>query len=176
MRCHNVQEANRHRILPKRALLRAQGNTTFPKLPRACQNHLNMTRVLRLFPHLVHLVRLRSLLSVAHGELPTENPANGPYSSVQNTIEYHSHDMRSQQINVGIDPVVFADMVSKARKMVQESEDIGLRVWNSWPRKSTNKLAFASKSWSKWLKICTHPIATKLAVCSFLPKKSKLLR
>ena len=54
-------------------------------------------------------------------QLPTGNPANGPYSSVQNTIEYH--DMRPQQVNVGIDPMVFANMLSEARKMVQESED-----------------------------------------------------
>ena len=31
--------------------------------------------------------------------------------------------MRSQQVNVGIDPMVFAGMVSEAHKMVQESED-----------------------------------------------------
>ena len=30
--------------------------------------------------------------------------------------------MRSQQVNVGIDPMVFANMVSEAHKMVQESE------------------------------------------------------
>jgi len=31
--------------------------------------------------------------------------------------------MRPQQVNVGIDPMVFANMLSEARKMVQESED-----------------------------------------------------
>jgi chromosome segregation ATPase len=40
---------------------------------------------------------------------------------VHNTFEYH--DQRSQQVNVGIDPMVFSNMVSEARRVIQESEE-----------------------------------------------------
>ena len=69
---------------------------------------------------LVSTSRASSLVSRL-SQLPTGNPANGPHSSVHSTLEYH--DMQSQQVNSGVRPMVFAGMVSEARKIVKESED-----------------------------------------------------
>ena len=45
----------------------------------------------------------------------------GPRLRFTNTFEYH--DQRSQQVHVGIDPMVFSNMVSEARRVIQESEE-----------------------------------------------------
>ena len=45
----------------------------------------------------------------------------GPHTSVHNTFDYH--DQRSQQVNAGADPMVFSNMVSEARRIIQEPEE-----------------------------------------------------
>ena len=37
------------------------------------------------------------------------------------TVQYHDH--RTQQVNVGVDPMDFANMVSEAKRVVQESDE-----------------------------------------------------
>ena len=54
-------------------------------------------------------------------QLPSGFPSEGAQTSVHNTFEYH--DQRSQQVYVGVDPMVFSSMVSEARRVIQESEE-----------------------------------------------------
>ena len=44
-----------------------------------------------------------------------------PQVSVHSDIEFHGQ--RSQQLNVGVDPMVFANMVAKSNRIIQESDD-----------------------------------------------------
>ena len=46
---------------------------------------------------------------------------DGPQTSAHNTFEYQ--DQRSQQVHVGVDPVVFSNMVFEVRRAIQESEE-----------------------------------------------------
>jgi len=54
-------------------------------------------------------------------QLPSSFPSDGAQTSVHNTFEYH--DQRSQQVHVGVDPLVSSSMVSEARRVIQESEE-----------------------------------------------------
>ena len=45
----------------------------------------------------------------------------GPQTSVHSTFEYH--DQRSQQVHVGVDPMVFSNMVLEARRVIQEAKE-----------------------------------------------------
>ena len=59
-------------------------------------------------------------LETRPSQLPSGLPSSGAQSSVHNKYEYH--DQRSQQVH-GVDPMVFSNMVAKARRVIQESED-----------------------------------------------------
>ena len=54
-------------------------------------------------------------------QLPPGFPSQEAQSSVHNTFEYH--DQRSQQVHVGVDLMVFSNMVAEARRVIQESEE-----------------------------------------------------
>jgi len=53
--------------------------------------------------------------------LALDDPSSGFQPSARKTIEYH--DQRSQQVKVGIDPTVFSNMVTEARRVIQEPEE-----------------------------------------------------
>ena len=53
-------------------------------------------------------------------QLPSDSPQDGPQTSVHNTFEYH--DQRSQQVRVGVDPMVFSTMVFEARRVIESEE------------------------------------------------------
>jgi len=93
------------------------------------QGRRNMSQVIKSLPKVHDSGRHSTVVSTGHGvgsesqpsQMPSEFPSSGPQTSVHNTFEYH--DQRSQRVNVGIDPMVFSNMVSEARRVIQESEE-----------------------------------------------------
>ena len=88
----------------------------------------NMSQVIKSLPKVHDSGRRLAVASTGHevgsesqpSQLPSSFPS-GPQTSVHNTFEYH--DQRSQQVNVGVDPMGFSNMVSEARPVIQESEE-----------------------------------------------------
>ena len=93
------------------------------------QGRRNMSQVIKSLPKVHDSGRHSAVVSTGHGvgsesqpsQLPSDFPSSGPQTSVHNTVEYH--DQRSQQVNVGVDPTVFSNVVSEARRVIQESEE-----------------------------------------------------
>ena len=93
------------------------------------QGRRNMSQVIKSLPRDHDSGRHLAVVSTGSGvgsesqpsQLPLDFTSIEPQASVHNTFEYH--DQRSQQANVGIDPMVFSNMVSEARRVIQESEE-----------------------------------------------------
>ena len=94
------------------------------------QGRRNMSQVIKSLPKVHDSGRHSAVVSTGHGvgssesqpsQLPSDFPFSVPQTSVHNTFEHH--DQRSQQVNVGVDPMVFSNMVSEARWVIQESEE-----------------------------------------------------
>ena len=73
--------------------------------------------------------------------------------------------MRSQQVNVVIDPMFFAGMVSQARKIVQESEGRAQGL-EQLAQDVYKQACVRIQELVNVAEICTNPIAVKLPVCS----------
>ena len=93
------------------------------------QGRRNMSQVIKSLPKVLGSGRRLAVASTGHegglesqpSQLPSSFPSEGAQTSVHNTFEYH--DQRSQQVHVGVDPMVFSSMVSEARRDLQESEE-----------------------------------------------------
>ena len=93
------------------------------------QGRRNMSQVIKSLPKVHVSGRLLAVASTGHAgglesqppQLPSSFPSDGAQTSVHNTFEYH--DQRSQQVHVGVDPMVFSSMASEARRVSQESEE-----------------------------------------------------
>ena len=93
------------------------------------QGRRNMSQVIKSLPKVLGSGRRLAVASTGHegglesqpSQLPSSFPSEGAQTSVHNTFEYH--DQRSQQVHVGVDPMVFSSMVSEARRDIQESEE-----------------------------------------------------
>ena len=93
------------------------------------QGRHNMSQVIKSLPKVHDSGRRLAVASTGHevglesqpSQLPSSFPSDGAHTSVRSTFEYH--DQRSQQVHVGVDPMVFSSMVSEARRVIQESEE-----------------------------------------------------
>ena len=54
-------------------------------------------------------------------QFPSDDPSMRPKVLVHNVMELQ--DQRSQQLNVGVESLVFANMVAEPRRIIQECED-----------------------------------------------------
>jgi hypothetical protein len=96
--------------------------------PGQGQGRRNMSQVIKSLPKVHDSGRRLAVASTGHEvglesqpQLPSSFPSDGAHTSVHSTFEYH--DQRSQQVHVGVDPMVFSSMVSEARRVIQESEE-----------------------------------------------------
>jgi len=87
------------------------------------QRFMTLVGTLLLFQLVVGLVQTPNHRSCLRIFLPVD-----PQTSIHNTFEYHNQ--RAQQVNVGVDPMVFSTVVSEARLVIQESEEKS-KVWSN---------------------------------------------
>ena len=52
-----------------------------------------------------------------------QEPSGQPEARMHHSHTVHYHDRRTQQVNVGVDPMDFANMVSEAKRVVQEDDE-----------------------------------------------------
>ena len=100
--------------VPKVCKGRDTEGATCHTLSKVCQRFMTLVGVWQLLQLVMRLVQNPSHHSCLRF-------LSGPQTSVHNTFEYH--DQRSQQVHVGVDPMVFSNMVSEARPVIQESEE-----------------------------------------------------
>ena len=102
--------------VPKVIKGRDKGDAICHRLSKVCQKIMTLVGIWQLFQLVLVLVQ-----NLNHCSCFWIFPSIEPQASVHNTFEYH--DQRSQQVNVGIDPIVFSNMASEARRVIQESEE-----------------------------------------------------
>ena len=107
----------------------AEGRALSKSLQGQGQGRRNMSQVIKSLPKVHDSGKHSAVVPTGHAggpgsqpsHLPSEPPHDGPQTSVHNTFEYH--DQRSQQVHVGVDPMVFSNMVFEGRRVIQESEE-----------------------------------------------------